>query len=86
MMWDWSGSSWWWWFVMSGGMVLFWGFVAWVVLQAARSDRASADGSEAILAARFARGEIDAEEYRQRLEVLRLGPGRRASRTDGADH
>jgi len=27
-----------------------------------------------------------AEEYRQRLEVLRLGPGRRASRTDGADH
>ena len=83
MMWDWNGTSWWWWFLMSGGMLLFWGFVAWVVLQVIRSDRAAdsppAVDPEAILATRFARGEIDADEYRQRLDVLHAGPGSRAA-------
>ena len=78
MMWDWNGASWWWWFLMSGGMLLFWGFIAWVVLEIVRTGRGrdvppEAD-AEAILAGRFARGEIDADEYRQRLEVLHAGP------------
>lgn len=75
MMWDWNGTSWWWWFVMSGGMLLFWGFVAWIVVQVVRNDRdrppAPVADPEAILAGRFARGEINAEEYHERLEVLR---------------
>ena len=75
MMWDWNGASWWSWFLMSGGMLLFWGFVAWVVLQVVGSDRggttSSAPDPEATLAARFARGEIDADEYHERLQVLR---------------
>jgi len=79
MMWNWDGGSWWWWFVMSGGMIAFWGFVAWVVVQLVRGGRdAPNTDPEAILAARFARGELDAEEYRQRLEVLRGRPGRPA--------
>ena len=83
MMWDWNGTSWWWWFVMSGGMLLFWGFVAWLVVQVIRgtpkSDTPAAADPEAILAARFARGEIDADEYRARLDVLHGGPGTRAA-------
>lgn len=80
MMWHWDGASWWWWFLMSGGMLLFWGFVAWVVLQLARRDDQDARASdpEALLAARFARGEVDAEEYRQRLDILRERDGRTA--------
>jgi putative membrane protein len=45
-------------------------------------DGPRADDAEQILSRRFAAGEIDAEEYRQRLEVLRShrgggpGPGR----------
>lgn len=81
MMWNWDGANWWWWLVMSAGMVAFWGFAAWVVVQAIRSgarrDTAAPDPEET-LAARFARGEIDADEYRDRLEVLR-NPGRRAA-------
>ena len=83
MMWDWNGASWWWWFAMSGGMLLFWGFVAWVVLQVVRSDRGGAatpaPDPEAILAGRFARGEIDADEYHERLEVLRGRHGSKAA-------
>ncbi|GMQ84758.1 MAG: hypothetical protein BMS9Abin07_0322 [Acidimicrobiia bacterium] len=51
------------------------GVVAWVLLRATprRNDNDSrATGSaEAILADRFARGEIDDEEYRRRLDALR---------------
>jgi putative membrane protein len=45
-------------------------------------DGARGDDAEQILSRRFAAGEIDADEYRQRLEVLRShrgggpGPGR----------
>ena len=83
MMWDWNGTSGWWWFVMSGGMLLFWGLVAWVVVQVVRSNRdapaAPATDPEAILAARFASGEINAEEYHARLEVLRSHRGSKAA-------
>ena len=75
MMWDWNGASWWWWFVMSGGMLVFWGFVAWVVIQVVRRDvdaPTTAD-PETILRTRFARGDIDADEYRARLDTLRRG-------------
>ena len=82
MMWDWNGASWWWWFVMSGGMLVFWAFVAWVVFQVVRDQRdggAAPADPEAILAARFARGEIDADEYHERLDTLQRGRRPRAA-------
>jgi putative membrane protein len=74
MMWDWNGASWWSWFLMSGGMLVFWALVVWLVVQVARGsqglERGAAATPEAVLADRLARGEIDADEYRARLEVL----------------
>jgi putative membrane protein len=73
------------------GMILFWGVLIVAVVAAVRylsrsrhdesppGPPASAShppGAEQILAERFARGEIDAEEYRQRLDTLRHGSGR----------
>lgn len=40
-----------------------------------RSGSAVAARAEEMLAERFARGEIDAGEYRERLDVLRHGAG-----------
>jgi len=75
----WDGSwSWWAWLLMSFSMVAFWGLVIWAVVALFRRfdrDRPQASDPEAILAERFAAGQIDEEEYRHRLEVLR-GPGR----------
>jgi putative membrane protein len=54
-------------------MVLFWGglLAAGVYFLRRRPTRASAGPSaEEVLAERYARGEIDAEEYRQRRAVL----------------
>jgi putative membrane protein len=61
--------------LMTVSMVLFWGLViygvVWLVRSAGRDDRADAGPSpEDLLAERFARGEIDEPEYRQRLGVL----------------
>jgi putative membrane protein len=46
-----------------------------VVLWRGRSDRGGSRTAEAVLAERYARGEIPEEEYRERLTVLR-GKGR----------
>lgn len=57
-----------------------WGLVILAVLVAAavllvrlapRAGRGGADAAEQVLAARFARGEIDEQEYRTRLATLR---------------
>jgi putative membrane protein len=92
MMWDWNGWGWWW-VVMPLMMVAFWGAVAWVIVTVVRNDRTrpwtgenpgspstpTRSEAERILAERFARGEIDAEEYRRRLDVLHGGSGNRAA-------
>ncbi|MEU2060562.1 SHOCT domain-containing protein [Streptomyces sp. NPDC013455] len=85
----------WGWFAMSMGMILFWALiiVAGVLLYRSlartgeNGDRAGSGlrgtAPEQVLAERFARGEIDEDEYRRRLTVLREGsrdgpgPGRR---------
>jgi putative membrane protein len=58
-------------------MAVFWGVVIWAVLALVRansgSTRAPAEDPQRILARRFAAGEIDEDEYRHRLEVLRSG-------------
>jgi putative membrane protein len=71
-------------------MVLFWGaLIAAIVAlvgylgrdrhaeypQKPRATPPRPPGAEEILAERFARGEIDADEYRERLDVLRHGAG-----------
>ncbi|MEU8585850.1 SHOCT domain-containing protein [Streptomyces sp. NPDC048664] len=70
----------WPWLVASPGAILFWVVLVLVVVLLVRASRrgspgprdaAWASGPEQVLAERFARGEIDEEEYRRRLEVLR---------------
>jgi putative membrane protein len=67
MMWNqYDQFGWWWFVVMPLGMVGFWALVAWVVVTIVRGDRAAprpASNAEAILAERYARGEIDSDEY-----------------------
>ncbi|KNB50796.1 SHOCT domain-containing protein [Streptomyces caatingaensis] len=71
----------WGWVAMSIGMVLFWAVVVAALVLLARSlgrphqhtrwGPPPTAPAEQVLAERFARGEIDEEEYRRRLEVLR---------------
>jgi putative membrane protein len=81
MMWGYT-NSWWGWLLMVVGMVGFWGLLIAVVVvllrrpgQSGGSDPGRPDPEE-VLAERFARGEIDADEYHQRLQVLRGGAAR----------
>ncbi|MFZ3573021.1 SHOCT domain-containing protein [Streptomyces sp. BH097] len=70
----------WDWFAMSAGMVLFWvlliavGVLLFRVLSRAEDTGTTSRGAsfrpEDVLAERFARGEIDEDEYRRRLSVL----------------
>ena len=86
MMWY-DGNGWGWagWILMTVGMVAFWALVITAVVLAiryltgSRSSDASATSSvqnraDDVLAERFARGEIDENEYRQRLSALREHP------------
>lgn len=63
------------WLVMSLWMIVFWALVIWAFINLARSTgHAPPPGErtpEEILAERLARGDIDENEYRQRLEALR---------------
>ncbi|WP_405877855.1 SHOCT domain-containing protein [Streptomyces sp. NBC_00005] len=85
MFWYDHHMSGWGWFGASLGMIVFWGLIitAFVLLLRA-FDRPQPTGPhrapwapptqaspEQLLAERFARGEIDEEEYRRRLQVLR---------------
>jgi putative membrane protein len=78
--WD-GGSSWGAWLAMSFMMVLFWGFIAVLVVYLVRFPTARSDdrprtstlpdeSAMQILDARFARGEIEAEEYMKRRDLL----------------
>lgn len=75
-----NGWGWGWgdWFAMSLMMLLVWGAVAAAVVWAVRAVRGEPrrpgpgpDSAEQVLAERYARGEIDEDEYRRRSEVLR---------------
>ena len=74
MMWGWH--SWWWFVVMPLCMLLFWGVLVWVVVTFVRANRRSelppsSEGAQRILDARYARGEIDTDEYQRRSDELR---------------
>ena len=76
----WGGGAW---LMMFPMMLIFWGAVAWVLVVAIRHSGNSGHshppnattGPDAmqILDERFARGEIDAQEYRERRDALRSG-------------
>lgn len=75
MMW-WPDGGWGWggWLTMTITMLAFWGLVAWVLVTLVRqpgSRRHTNRSAEEILAERFARGEIDEEEYNRRRALLR---------------
>jgi putative membrane protein len=70
-----------WWFVMPLITLAFWGGVIWVVVSLLRygpgptpPERARPARPEEILAQRYARGEIDDDEYNRRLETLKGSP------------
>jgi putative membrane protein len=84
MMDNWSVGGWGWgdWFAMSFMMLVFWGAILAVVIVAIRSWGHRPEGSSAggtsseddalhVLETRFARGDIDAEEYTSRRDLLR---------------
>ncbi|MFI5894882.1 SHOCT domain-containing protein [Actinoplanes sp. NPDC051513] len=82
MIWG-SGMSGWAMTFMGLGNLLFWGLlIAGVVLLVRRPDRPERTGQLAgtpptpqqVLAVRYARGDIDDEEYMRRLRVLDDGP------------
>lgn len=83
MMHNWGGGGWNWgaWIAMIMMMLVFWGAVAAVVIVAIRSWRHHPEGFSAgdsnpendalrILDTRFARGEIEPEEYTKRRDLL----------------
>lgn len=79
MYWNGNGDlGWGAWLAMSVGMMVFWGFVIWGVVTlvrggGTRSEVPREPDPERILAERFARGEIDVDEYQARLSALRGG-------------
>jgi putative membrane protein len=81
----WYGSNWGWgaWSLMTVGMVAFWAFlitsVVLVVHYLVTPDGAGAappdrTRAEDLLAERYARGDIDADEYGERVALLRERP------------
>jgi putative membrane protein len=66
-----TGWAWWW---MGVAMLVFWGFVAWVAVtlvhQGDKEPRVPG-GAREILDERYARGEIEDDEYRRRSDLIR---------------
>ena len=76
MMWWHNGMGWGGWVVMTLTMVAFWSLVVFAVVAIFRGDREveqdqSRPDPERILDDRFARGEIDLDEYHARQDALR---------------
>ena len=86
---DGTGMSGWGWVAMTVSTVLFWGLLITAGVLIARALRssprpagpASRPGPEQLLAERFARGEIDEQEYRNRLAALQEALAGPSSRT-----
>lgn len=81
MMWWYGGWGWWGWAGMVISIVVFWGLVIGGIAVLARyvappgaesiDSRAPDETPEWILTNRYARGEIEEEEFEHRLEILR---------------
>ncbi|MDH6144314.1 putative membrane protein [Kitasatospora sp. GP30] len=84
MFWDDHGMSGWGFGLMTTAMLIFWVLIilgaVMLFRQLGRAPHHGGAGAEhrppeRLLAERFARGEIDTDEYRRRPETLRSGPG-----------
>ncbi|WP_196943269.1 SHOCT domain-containing protein [Streptomyces sclerotialus] len=81
MFWYDHNVSGWGWFAMSAGMLVFWAVIITVAVLAIRAlsrphehtHAPAAPSPEQLLAERFARGEIDEEQYQRSLATLRSG-------------
>ena len=73
-MWSWWMGGWGWlWFVLIVLVIVL--LVAWNTRRSGRAGRGDGeDDALRILEERFARGEIDREEYEERRQALRGGP------------
>lgn len=77
MMWSWDGNGWGYGAVMMFGMVAFWGIVAWALVSVLRSGTASSidrDSAEEILRQRYARGDVDEDEFLRKSQNLEKTP------------
>jgi putative membrane protein len=72
MMWEWHSG--WAWFWMGVLMLVFWGLVTWVVVTLVRRADRPRGGSDRdaqeILDERYAKGEIEDDEYQRRSELI----------------
>jgi len=82
MMWYGPGMGGWGFVLMTVGTVLSWALIIFGVIVVVRYLTAGGDRRrevratpDELLAERFARGEIDEQEYRQRLDALHSRPG-----------
>ncbi len=79
-----SGGNWWWMAIM---MIAFWGGLIWITVTLVRGGNYTShphtpgaptpqarQSPQEILAERLARGEIEPDDYRLRLEALRSTP------------
>ncbi|MFI2485455.1 DUF1707 domain-containing protein [Promicromonospora kroppenstedtii] len=91
MMWDWGGFGWGWGLLMMAFMAVFWlvvigavvaGLVALLRGPGRREGPGEREDAERILADRFASGQIDGQEYHERLDTLRAA--RRPGATGGS--
>ncbi len=75
-----NGFGWGGWLVGVALMVGFWVLIFWVVVSLVRRPESQSTRSTAheILSERFARGDIDADEYARRHDALVRGEGTRA--------
>ena len=69
------GGGWWWWLWGPVSIVFWLGVVAgvvWLIMRRApRNEPSPLERARQILAERYAKGEIDTEEFQQRMDHLR---------------
>lgn len=72
-MWNWSEHMEGWWWLAVPMMIAFWTLIVWAVVTLVRGGDGTRTRSSAedVLAERFARGELDEDEYRRHRELVR---------------
>ena len=87
-----DGGGNWWWIPMTIMMIVFWGGLAWVIVTLVRHNAHATTGAtpapphlappsppsdpRQLLAERLARGDIEIDDYRARLDALEQSPPR----------